>query len=123
MNLARIARPAILLAALHVPAHAADAPPATLPAGSVATVNGVAIPQSRFELMLKDMVGRGQRDTTELRSAIKQDLINRELIMQEVKRIGLDKSPEAQLQMEVLQQNVLIQLFLQNQLQIGRAHV
>ena len=123
MNLAGIARPAILLAALHLPAHAADAPPAALPAGSVATVNGVAIPQSRFDLMLKDMVGRGQRDTTELRSAIKQDLINRELIMQEVKRIGLDKSPEAQLQMEVLQQNVLIQLFLQNQLQIGRAHV
>ena len=68
------------------------------------------------EYLLKDMVGRGQRDTTELRSAIKQDLINRELIIQEVRRIGLDKSPEAQLQMEVLQQNVLIQLFLQNQL-------
>lgn len=51
--------------------------------GVVAKVNGVAIPQSRLELMVKANVAQGQPDGPEMRKALRENLIAEEILAQE----------------------------------------
>ncbi len=53
---------------------------------TVATVNGVAIPQERAELMAKAAVAQGQEDTPQLRAAIRDELIKLELLVQAARK-------------------------------------
>lgn len=94
---------------------AAKAAPAAAPAaGSVATVNGVAIPQSRLELVMKERAQQGQPDSPEIRKSAREDLINRELLAQEALQKGLDKDPEIATQIDVTKQSVLVRAYLQD---------
>jgi len=79
----------------------------------VAKVNGVLIPQARMDLFVKDLIREGRPDTQELRTAIRQELINRELMAQEAVKKGLDKNPEAATRLEIARLNVLVQIYLQ----------
>ena len=47
---------------------------------AAATVNGVSISQSRIELSVKAAAAQGQTDSPELRKAVRDDMINREVI-------------------------------------------
>jgi peptidyl-prolyl cis-trans isomerase C len=85
-----------------VAAHAQD---------NVAVVNGVAIPQSRLDFVVKTQVQQGQKDTPEMRQQIKDVLVTRELIAQEAAKKGLDKSPEVQTQYEMAKQEFLIRAY------------
>jgi len=80
--------------------------------GPVATVNGVAIPRARVEAVVKRQMARGQRDNDQLRTAIREDLINREIIMQEATRGGLAKRGDIQMQMELARQEVIVGAFI-----------
>ena len=54
---------------------------------------------SRRPLMDRNVqanVAQGQRDTPELRAAVKQELVARELMAQEAQKRGLDKLPATQ---------------------------
>lgn len=84
----------------------------SLPAGAVATVNGVVISQAQFERVLKQRLARGGKDTPQLRAVIKEELISRELLAQEALKAGLDKSPNAQEQISQARQAILIQLLV-----------
>jgi peptidyl-prolyl cis-trans isomerase C len=99
---------------LSVPAAAQDKGAAPAAAGTVATVNGKAIPQSRLDMAVRARVAQGQPDSPELRAALKQELITREVVHQEALKRGLDKNPEVLQQVEVLKQEVLIQALLQD---------
>ena len=81
-----------------------------LPAGVIATVNGTAIPQSLMDQSVQASIAQGQKDSPELRQAIKQELIGREVVAQEATRLNLDKTPTAQIQFAQLKQNFLIDL-------------
>jgi peptidyl-prolyl cis-trans isomerase C len=76
------------------------------------TVNGVQIPQSLIEEGVKLNLARGQADTPELRKAIIENLINRELLSQAALKDGLDKTPEARLQLNQLRQNLMAEMML-----------
>ena len=91
----------------------AASPPDNTP---VATVNGTPIPAARLELLVRERVAQGQQDSPELRSYLKQELINREVLMQEALRRGLDKDPNVMLQLEMVRQGVLVAAFLQDHL-------
>jgi len=52
-------------------------------AQNIAVVNGKAIPSARADIMIKQMATQGQPDTPQLRNAVKEELINREILMQE----------------------------------------
>lgn len=78
---------------------------------AVATVNGTAIPQSLANLVIQEQVGQGQKDTPELRNAVRENLIMRELIIQDAKKAGLDKNPVIQAQMKFAEQAVLIRAY------------
>ena len=82
----------------------------------IATVNGVPITKGLEELNLKQSVARGQKDTPQLRQAIKQELINRQLISQEVVKQGLDKEIDMQDQLTQLRQSLYLQAFIDNYL-------
>lgn len=79
--------------------------------GTVAKVNGVAIPQARLDLMVKAAVAQGQPDTNEMRNALRENLIAEEIIAQEAVKKGLDRDPEVVTQIELARQAVLIRAF------------
>lgn len=77
-------------------------------------VNGVTIPQSRFDLIVKNATAQGQADTPQLRNQIKDTLITREVLAQESARKGLDKNPDVLMQLDLQREEVLINAFLQD---------
>jgi len=81
-------------------------------ATAVAKVNGVTIPQSRLELFVKNAVAQGQPDTPELRARFRDELIAREIMVQEATKKGLDKNSDVAMQLEVQRQGVLINAYL-----------
>ncbi len=81
---------------------------------SAATVNGISIPQERVELRMKTVAAQGQTDTPELRKAIRDDLINIEVLSQEAVNKNLDKQPETVQLLELARQQVLVGAFVQD---------
>jgi len=71
-------------------------------------VNGVAIPQARIDAMNKELDAAGQPSGPERQAAIREELVNREILAQAAKSRGLDKNPDVQQQMEMARQAVLI---------------
>lgn len=79
----------------------------------VATVNGVQIPQSRMDVVLKARAAAKQPDSPETRNAIKEQLINNEVFAQEAVKKGLQKNPEVAAQLELQRQEILVNAFVQ----------
>jgi peptidyl-prolyl cis-trans isomerase C len=98
--------PAIIAALLAGAVVAADKP--------VAVVNGVAIPQTQMDFILKQLAERGAKDSPELRAKIRDDLVTKEVIAQEAAKKGLDKDADVQMEMAMAKQNVLLKAFVGN---------
>ncbi|MDO8811782.1 MAG: peptidylprolyl isomerase [Gallionella sp.] len=81
---------------------------------SAALVNGVSIPQARVDMRVKVAVAQGQADSPELRKAIREDMINLEVMVQESNKLGLNKSEEVAQQIELAKQSVLVGAFVQD---------
>ena len=81
---------------------------------SAALVNGVSIPQARIDLRVKAAAAQGQADSPELRKAIRDDMINIEVMTQEAVKAGLDKNAEVVQQVELARQQVLVGAFVQD---------
>jgi peptidyl-prolyl cis-trans isomerase C len=79
----------------------------------VATVNGVGIPESRFEFVLKqNMSQRGMSDSPELRKNIKETLINQEIISQAASKKGLENTTDFKIMMDLSKRQNLVNTFL-----------
>ena len=83
-------------------------------ADAIAKVNGVSIPQSRLELLLKANAAQGHPDTPDARNRIRDALIMREVVSQEAIRKGLDKSADVMTQLDMQRQEVLVNAFVQD---------
>ncbi|WP_083300682.1 peptidylprolyl isomerase [Jeongeupia sp. USM3] len=77
-------------------------------AGNVATVNGVAIPDSRMDFFVKQVTERGQKDSPELRAKIKEDLVRNEAMYQEAQKKGYDKNADVQTRIDMARQQILV---------------
>lgn len=95
---------------------ATDASKATATAKSpvAATVNGIAINQSRIDLIVKQGAAHGQTDSPEARKGIAENLAVQLLISQEAIKKGLDKTPEVADQIELTQQSILANAYVQD---------
>jgi peptidyl-prolyl cis-trans isomerase C len=93
------------------PAAKAPAKPAAR-AGAVATVNGVAVPQARAEYLLQQQLQRGATDDERMRGMVREELVNREVIMQEAQKAGIAKQPEVQTQLDMARQEILVSAYL-----------
>ena len=81
---------------------------------SAAVVNGVSIPQARVDMRAKAALAQGQADSPELREAIREDMINIEVVAQAAVKLGLNKDPDVIQQIELTRQQVLAGAFLQD---------
>lgn len=80
----------------------------------VIKVNGVGIRQSQIETAARNLVAQGQQDTPELRARLKDELVARELILQQSAKEALDQRSEIREQIELARSNILINAYLQN---------
>jgi parvulin-like peptidyl-prolyl isomerase len=81
-------------------------------AAAVATVNGVPIRQKTLDQAVQHAVGQGNPDSPQLREMIKQQLIARELLIQEAARQQLDKDPEVLAIAEEAKRTAMVQRYL-----------
>ncbi len=105
----RLAAALLAGAIISAPALAADK--------AFATVNGQAIPQSIYDAFVAEQKAQGAQESAELRNAVKEELIRRQLLAQEAKKQGLDKDGKVMGQIELAKQAVLIRAFLADYVQ------
>jgi peptidyl-prolyl cis-trans isomerase C len=84
------------------------------PKDAIAMVNGQAVPASRLEFMMRQQMSRGAPDSDQMRTAMRDELINREIVMQEAQRAGLAKTPEVQAQLDIARQEILVGAYLRD---------
>lgn len=77
-------------------------------AQNLAVVNGKAIPSSRVDMMAKQLASQGQQDSPQLRAMIKEELINREILIQEADKRGLGNTADVKNQVEIARQSIVI---------------
>ncbi|MBU3582008.1 peptidylprolyl isomerase [Polynucleobacter sp. AP-Capit-er-40B-B4] len=80
----------------------------------VASVNGSPISKGLLEFNLKGAISQGQKDSPQLRQAVKEELINRELIAQAAIKEGLEKNIDLTDQVVQLKQTLLLQAYLED---------
>ena len=81
--------------------------PAAL-AQNVAIVNGKPVPTARVEALSQQIARSGRPVTPEMQGQIKEEVIVREIFVQEAQALGLDASDEFKNQMELARQTILI---------------
>jgi peptidyl-prolyl cis-trans isomerase C len=77
-------------------------------AQNIAIVNGKAVPTSRVEALAQQVARSGRPMTPEVEAQIKEEVIAREIFMQEAQKRGLDATPEYKTQIELARQTILI---------------
>ena len=77
-------------------------------AQNVAIVNGKAVPKSRVEALSAQVARSGRPITPEITAQIKEEVIAREIFMQEAQKRGLDASDDYKAQLEIARQGILI---------------
>ena len=82
--------------------------PLAASAQNVAIVNGKAVPKSRVDALLAQAASQGQPRTPELEAQVRDEVVLREMFMQEAERQGLAASAQYKAQMELARQSILI---------------
>lgn len=93
---------AVVLSAAGVPAMAQN----------IAIVNGQAVPKARMEALAEQMARAGRPVTPDQESQLREEVIMREIFMQEAQKRGLDATPEFKTQMEFARQSLLVRELL-----------
>ncbi|BCQ23278.1 peptidylprolyl isomerase [Caballeronia sp. NK8] len=83
-------------------------------AQNIAVVNGTPIPTSRADALVKQLVAQGQQDSPQLQQAVREELINREILMQEAAREGIASRPDVKAQIAVAQQTVVLRALIED---------
>ena len=83
---------------------------AALPAlaQNVAIVNGKAVPKSRVDALTQQLARSGRPVTPEMQTQIREEVIAREVFMQEAEKLGLSATDDFKTQMELARQALLI---------------
>jgi peptidyl-prolyl cis-trans isomerase C len=77
-------------------------------AQNAAIVNGHAIPKQKVDDLVQMLVSQGRPDTPELRAAVRDELIARELFVQEADKKGIPRQAAVQRQIDDARQQILI---------------
>lgn len=85
-------------------------------AQNAAMVNNKPISKQRVDEFVEMLKGQGRPDTPELRAAVREELIAREVFSQEAERNGLAKSGEVQRQIATARQDILIRAMIREHL-------
>jgi peptidyl-prolyl cis-trans isomerase C len=77
-------------------------------AQNIAIVNGKPVPKERLEMLSSQLAKAGRPVSVEMQGQLKDEVIAREIFMQEAQKRGLDTSADYKAQMELARQTVLI---------------
>jgi peptidyl-prolyl cis-trans isomerase C len=77
-------------------------------------VNGTPIPKARADALIDQLVHQGQQNTPQLQMAVREELVNREILMQEALRRGLPNRPDIKAQIAVAQQTVVLRALIED---------
>jgi peptidyl-prolyl cis-trans isomerase C len=83
-------------------------------AQNLAVVNGKPVPSSRVEALKQQVERSGRPVTPEILAQIKEELIAREIFMQEARKRGLDATEDYKTQLELARQSLLIRELFTN---------
>jgi peptidyl-prolyl cis-trans isomerase C len=83
-------------------------------AQNLAVVNGKPVPSSRVEALKQQVERSGRPVTPEILAQIKEELIAREIFMQEARKRGLDATEDYKAQLELARQSLLIRELFAN---------
>ena len=85
-------------------------------AQNVAIVNGKPVPKARVDMLASQLAKSGRPVTPEISGQIKDEVISREIFMQEAQKRGLDATDDFKAQIELARQTLLIrELFTEYQ--------
>jgi len=77
-------------------------------AQNIAIVNGKAVPKERIETLKQQVERSGRPISPEMEGQIKEEVIAREIFMQEAQKRGLEATSDYKAQMELARQTILI---------------
>jgi len=83
---------------------------------NAAIVNGKPIPKAKLDEFMATFVQGGRPETAELRQAIRDELIARELFIQEAERRGLPRDTQIKQLLESARQDILIRALVRDEL-------
>jgi peptidyl-prolyl cis-trans isomerase C len=83
-------------------------------AQNIAVVNGTPIPKARVDALVDQLVHQGQQDSPQLQQAVREELINREILMQEAAREGIPTRPDVKAQVAVAEQTVVLRALIED---------
>ncbi|MBT9495100.1 MAG: peptidylprolyl isomerase, partial [Paucibacter sp.] len=83
--------------------------PLAASAQNIAVVNGKPVPKARAELLLVQVTKSGQQQRTpELETQVKDEVVLREIFIQEAEKRGVPASADYKAQMDLARQSILI---------------
>ena len=83
-------------------------------AQNVAIVNGKAVPSARVEALAQQIARSGRPVTPEMQGPLRDEVIAREIFIQEAQKQGLDTTDDFKTQMELTRQTILIRELFAN---------
>jgi peptidyl-prolyl cis-trans isomerase C len=81
-------------------------------AQNIATVNGKAITQKSMDQFVQLLVGQGATDSPQLREQVKQEMINRQVMVQAAEKDGIAKDPTVVTELELARQGILVRALM-----------
>lgn len=109
---------AALAPALALAQNAKPAPKAKSKAkDAIALVNGVPVPSSRMDYMMRQQQARGAPDNDQTRAMVREELVNREVVQQAAQKAGFARNPEVQQQLDVARQEIIVGAYLRDWVQ------
>ena len=85
-------------------------------AQNAAVVNNKPIPKQKVDEFVQALTAQGRPDTPELRAAVRDELIARELFMQEAERKGMARNADVQRQLDAARQEIMIRALIRDYL-------
>lgn len=86
-------------------------------AQNIATVNGQPITEQAYNEFIKLLGTQGAPDTPQLREQVKEEMINRLVMVQAADKAGISKQPDVQTELELARQGILVRALMSDYLE------
>jgi peptidyl-prolyl cis-trans isomerase C len=83
-------------------------------AQNAAVVNGKPVPKARMDVLAQQLAAAGRPVTPEMQTQLREEVIAREVFMQEAQKQGLDATEDYKNQLELARQAILIRTLFDN---------
>ena len=83
-------------------------------AQNVAIVNGKAVPKTRLDSLAQQVAKSGRPMSPEIQAQLREEVITREIFMQEAEKQGLSSGEDYKAQMELARQTIMIRALFAN---------